>query len=307
MRLTIDADAIAAVFSGCNETLADMLRPSILGVTDLIIDDYSNKILADGSGLGKDWLTRLFSTQDRLRIVTNKEMADYGINGSGCLDESYIGAAYMNGHHLIKYDPTTQKISSKAKDYGITLVDTSWTGNIQCMPGNSVIQTLLLNSSTSYKHSEIRKYFSAEKQITIYDKYIKDSSVCFFENVIRFTADNVKIIVISDFDQKGTSSITARTVKDRLQKIKPKAEITCYYPDNRGQQDRHDRHIHLGSRLQISFSSGTDCFGLHPEWKNSECEISVHYISNKSPSRYYAIKTSVAPQKKMNICVSSKI
>ncbi|WP_437882883.1 hypothetical protein [Pseudomonas sp. LRF_L74] len=307
MRLTIDADAIADVFSGGNETLADILRPSILGVTDLIIDDYSDKILSDGSGLGKDWLARLFSTQDRLRIVTNKEMADYGLDGSNCLNESYIGAAYMNGHLLIKEDLTSPKLTNKARDYGVTLVDTSWSCSIASMPGNSVIQTLLLNSATSYKHSVIRNYFVAERQVVIYDKFIKDSSVCFFENVIRFACDNVKVTIISNFDKSGASTISAKSVKERLLKVKPRAEIACFYSDSKGQDDKHDRHIHLGARLQISFSSGTDCFGLHPEWKNSECEISVHYISAGSPARYYAIKTEGAPRKSMHICVNSKI
>lgn len=305
MRVAIDAEGILMAFGGENTNLEDILRPSIIAVTDKIIDDYNNKIFRDGSGLSKDWLTRIYSSPNRLRLISEDEQEHYNFR-SNDIDESYVCAAFFNGHHLIS-PKKGEAFMGKAKAYGIQVNDISENFNIETLPGHSVIFNALLNSQTHYNHSIIRHFFSNERRVVIYDRYIKNSSICLFENVLRFCHPTVEIILISDFDRFGNSTISADLAKKSLLKVRPQAKINCYYPDLDKLDDKHDRHIHLGSRLQMTFSSGTDCFGLHPEWRNSECDIYVHYLSTNSPDRHYAVLPKPNSRAGLNIKVHSKI
>jgi len=292
MRLAIDAEAILSAFSGENLELEDVLRPSILAITNLIIDDYGSKINLDGSGMSKDWLNRIYSTPNRLRIVSDTELSEYSLAEPADLDFHYVGAAYFNGQHLIR-DAVSPATAVKAREFGLKLSNTSNKIDIESLCGHKIVAHFSLNSSTSYKHNVLRDFFANETKIVIYDRYIKASSICFFETVIRAAHKNVNVTVISEFDSKGNSMITKEAVRLAIKKIKPHGEINCYYPDFTEMNDKHDRHIHLNSRLQLTFSSGTDCFGLAPEWKNSECDIHVYFLSGDSAVREYPVKKEI--------------
>lgn len=305
MRIAIDSEAILLAFSGNQAELEDVLRPSILAINEKIIDDYSSKVLRDGAGLGKDWLTRLFGNPQRLRLVSVEEMSTYEIDHSDIL-QSYVAAAFFNGHYLISPNKSSD-LSASAKAYGVQINDTSCGFDLERLPGNSIVFSALLNSRTTHKHSIIRHFFSREKDVVIYDRYIKESSLCLFENILKHCHPSASITLISDFDRNKSSTVTLADAQKRIKKIRPQADVRCFYPDLKNSDDTHDRHMHLGHRLQISFSSGTDCFGLSPNWYNSECEISVHYLSKSSPKRIYHVLSSPATKKAGQITVHSKI
>ncbi|MCP2226529.1 hypothetical protein OKW12_001938 [Pseudomonas silensiensis] len=292
MRLAIDAEAILAAFSGQNVELEDVLRPSILAITKLIVDDYGSKINLDGSGMSKDWLNRVYSSPQRLRMVSEAELSEYSLAEPEDLECHYIGAAYYNGQHLIR-DVASPSTAMKAKQFGLKLSNTSSKIDIESLCGHKIVAHFSLNSSTSYKHNILRDYFANETQVVIYDRYLKASSVCFFETVIRAAHKNVCVTIISEFDSNGNSSITKEAVQQSLKKVRPHGTINCYYPNFKEMSDKHDRHIHLNNRLQLTFSSGTDCFGLAPEWNNSECDVQVYFLSGDSAIREYPVKKEI--------------
>ncbi|MGH8601341.1 MAG: hypothetical protein ACREXR_00715 [Gammaproteobacteria bacterium] len=292
MRLAIDAEGILSAFSGSNYELEDALRPSILAITKLIMDDYGSKINKDGSGMSKDWLNRIYGTPNRLRIVSDAELAQYALAAPEDLDHHYIGAAYFNGHYLIR-DASTSTTKTKAREFGLKLADTSSPIDIEQLCGHKIIAHFLLNSTTSFKHNLLRDFFASEKKIVIYDRYLKQSSLCFFETVLRVTHKNVEVTLISEFDSNKNSTITKDFAERTLKLIRPHGTINCYYPSFKEMSNKHDRHIHLNQRLQMTFSSGTDCFGFPPNWGNSECDISVYYLSNESPVREYPVKKTL--------------
>ncbi|WP_338805836.1 hypothetical protein V8U11_20795 [Pseudomonas chlororaphis] len=306
MRIAIDADALITAFSGENFDLEDIIRPSILAITSNIIDDYTQKILFDGSGLGKEWLSRHLSNPEKIRYILDEELSHYDILDPKDKTLDYVGAAFLHGHQLITASKEP-KLLAKAKDYGVRLRDSSCSISPQTLPGYSIIFNLLLNSSTTYKHIEIRHFFAKEKSIIIYDRYMKESSLCLLEQVLIASHELTNITVISDFDRDQKSTISQAIVQQRLSKIKPKAKINCYFPDLKKLDDKHDRHIHLGDRLQLSFSSGIDCFGLPPNFNNSECDIVVHYLSKDHPFRDYYVTTEPKGRRSFIIKARSKI
>lgn len=306
MRIAIDAEALITAFSGENFDLEDIIRPSILAITSNIIDDYTNKILLDGSGLGKDWLSRHLSNPEKIRYILDEELTHYEILDPKDKNLDYIGAAFLHGHQLIT-SSKEPKLLAKAKDYGVQLRDSKNSIPPQTLPGYSIVFNLLLNSITKHKHIAIRHFFSKEKSIIVYDRYMKESSLCLLEQVLIASHELTNITIISDFERNQNSIISKATVQQRLSKIKPKAKINCYFPDLKKLDDKHDRHIHLGDRLQLSFSSGIDCFGLPPDFNNSECEISVHYLSKNHPLREYHVTTQPKDKRSFIIQARSKI
>ncbi|MFK7700161.1 hypothetical protein [Pseudomonas caspiana] len=303
--MAIDAESIVAAFSGCNSDLEDALRPSIIAITAGIIDDYDSKISRDGTGMARDWLKRVYDSPSRWRMVNHQELEYYGINPENGLHEEYVGAAYVHGHTLFKFEEF-EELLRLAKKYGLKLCTPSSEIDFSSLSGHSIIESYLLNSTTNYKHNIVRKYFNQEKQIIVYDRFFKDSSLTFLENVICDAHDDVSITIISEFEKH--SLLTKLETADRLKRIKPKASINCYYPDFKELSDKHDRHIHLGNRLQLTFSSGLDCFGMSPNWNNSECDIQVYYLGPGCSTRVYAVSDNlVSSKKRYQIQAFSKI
>ncbi|NBA94997.1 hypothetical protein [Pseudomonas sp. R5(2019)] len=304
MRITIDAESIISAFSGNYHEFEDSIRSAILAITPLIMDDYEAKILLDGSGFGKEWLNRVYGNPVRMRMVTGEELEDYDIPSSGCLESHYVGAAYHHGHHMIlgRRNSTYAAVSKK---YGIRNLSAPVVVDPSNPIGVRIIESHLLNSATSKKHSIIRDFFHQENSVVVYDRYLKEASLVLLETLLRQVSPCAVINIISEFE--ANSVYTAEDVCARLKKVRPHADIHCLYPNFKEQSDKHDRHIHLGCRLQISFSSGLDCFGLAPGWNNSECDIHVYYLDSESPVRRYAVKRRPTDKKGFFVEACSKI
>ncbi|WP_462402120.1 hypothetical protein [Pseudomonas sp. Marseille-QA0332] len=304
MRITIDAESILDAFSGVCQEFEDSIRSSILAITPLIMDDYDKKVLLDGSGFGKEWLNRVYNNPQRVRIVTSEELENYDLPASGCLESHYVGAAYHHGHHMV-LGGRNATYAAVSKKYGIRNLVAPLIVDPVNPIGVKIIESHLLNSSTVKKHSIIRDFFHQEKSIIIYDRYLKEASLILLETLLRQVAPSACIKVISEFELH--SLYTAEQVCLRLKKIRPHADIECLYPNFNEQSDKHDRHIHLGSRLQISFSSGLDCFGHPPAWVNSECDIHVYYLDADSPVRRYSVKRKPRDRTGFSVKAFSKI
>lgn len=286
MRLAIDAESLITVFNGENGNMEDAVRSSIIAITENILDDYDEKVFRDGSGMSHLWLKRIYESPDRIRPVTPDELNAYGFRPDTDLDSDYVGAAYVNGQLLVR-DTPSDLATNVAKQYGVKIINADSNIDFKHLEGNNTIKSYILNSSTKHKHNIIRNYFSKENNIVIYDRYLKESSIILLENVLANIAPNATVTVISEFEKHCTQ--TSIDVKNRLLKVAPRRTVNCYYPDFREQADTHDRHIHLGQRFQLTFSSGLDCFGSHPEWNNSECDIQVFYLGPECTVREYSV------------------
>lgn len=303
MRLAIDAESLISVFNGDNGNLEDVIRSSVIAITESILDDYDEKIFRDGSGMTHTWLKRIYESADRMRTVSNEELDMYGFDLTSDLDQNYVGASYINGQLLIRENATTTT-TTLAKKYGVKVINKDEKFDFTRLDGNNVIRSHILNSTTKHKHNIIRHYFQQETDIVIYDRYLKESSILLLENVLSNISPTAQVKVISEFEKHGI--LTPGDVKKRLQKVAPNRNISCYYPDFNELSDKHDRHIHLGQRFQLTFSSGLDCFGSHPEWNNSECDIQVYYLGPTCSTRDYAVVDSSRTGRGFKIQAHSK-
>lgn len=302
MRLAIDAESLISVFNGENGNLEDAVRSSIISVTENILDDYDEKVFLDGSGMSHQWLKRIYDSPDRLRAVSDEELISYGLANTQDLDSNYIGAAFLNGQLLIR-GSSSEAALTLARKYGVKVITTDDKVDFKKLDGHNVIRSHTLNSSTKHKHNIIRNYFNQETEVIIYDRYLKESSILLLENVLPHIGANATVSVISEFEKYGVPS---KDVKNRLQKAAPRRTINCYYPDFEEQSDKHDRHIHLGQRFQLTFTSGLDCFGSHPTWNNSECDIQVFYLGPDCSTRDYVVADRPALGRSFKIRAFSK-
>ncbi|MNQ71308.1 hypothetical protein D3C85_859710 [compost metagenome] len=246
----------------------------------------------------------MYGNPAKLRLVTSEELGKYDLCSTTCLDSNYIGAAYHHGHHVIR-DCNSAMYTVGSKKYGIRNLTPPFFINPANPIGTRIIESHLLNSTTTYKHNIIRDFFHQEKEILVYDRYMKEATLCLLETLLRQASPLANITIISEFE--AHSVFTSSDVYARIKKVRPTSTVKCLYPNFSEQSDKHDRHIHLGSRLQITFSSGLDCFGLAPDWNNSECDIHVYYLDSYSRRRRYAVKNKLTDKKGSYVEVYSKI
>ncbi|MCY1298196.1 hypothetical protein D9M70_476700 [compost metagenome] len=199
----------------------------------------------------------------------------------------------------------TQK---KSKTYGLKLFDSdNFNIDYKTIPGNEIIFSLKLNSKTAFQPKSIEDFFCNEREIVVYDRYICERSIELLEQLLKKCHQNFSATIISEFETNRNSLFSADDTRRRLKKSFGHATISCYYPNFKELEDKHDRHIYLGQRIQLTFTSGLDCFGRSPEWKNSECDIYAHILDHASVIKEYPIKTTAAGSSRKKIKVTSKI
>ena len=169
--------------------------------------------------------------------------------------------------------------------WGVSIVDASSYKHIAAhnQAGSKVAEIISLVPGGNLKPESLEKYLLKENKILIYDKSINLSGADFICEITRFCASNCKVVVMSNFHKSISRGLLDRQELQRyLNNGKFNGTVEVLQADRATIDKFHDRFIFLGNRFQITFSSGIDCFGRVPEWKNSDGDVTVHCVHNSN-------------------------
>lgn len=280
MRFSINTTAIA--FSTKNKQLDSAIKSSVIGITQEIYQDYCKAAEEDGTGFFKEFLEWLIQDSENFFSIKPEALNKFIANPEKL--NPYIVAAYINGNTFIAGEEN-QNINAEANNFGVAIEKAeTFEHKKKRNKGVNILDVIDLNENTNLSHSTIHRYFAQERRVIIYDKFIKNSSLELIESICQKMDPSGEIIIISDFSAGVTAEQCMKACRKHIKNTK------AYTPNFRDRSNGHDRHIHIGNRLHLTFSSGTDCFGLQPEFKNSECQITIYQVSEHYELKKYPVK-----------------
>lgn len=281
MRAVIEKEVLQESFSGNLSDIFVAASSSVLGVTPAIIREYQT--ISDKAGMFQIWFDKVFSTQNNYCLVTPESLSKYQLS-SECIYSNYIGAAFhQSGPIIVRSEAPFSKLSPTA--WGVTIVGASDYKHLAAnnQAGSKVAEIISLVPTGRHKPSSLKNYFLKENRILIYDKSINLSGADFICEITKFCAQKCKIVVMSNFHRSVSRGLMDRQeLQSYLNDGKLNGTIEVLQADRATIDKYHDRFIFLGDRFQITFSSGLDCFGRSPDWRNSDGDVTVHCVHNSN-------------------------
>lgn len=281
MRAVIEKDVLEECFNGSSSDVLIAAHALILGVTEAIINEYMD--ITDSSGMYKEWFDKKFSVSANHFFIKNEVLTKYGLNKS-CINSNYIGAAYHSTSTMIaKSEARFAALSPN--DWGISIEESA---SYRYMPSNNswgakVAEIISLKPGGRITPAVLSSYFLKEKRLFIFDKSINARGADFICEITRYCLPDCKVVVMSNFHNNVARSVMGRLELEKyLNANKYNGTISVKQADKSVTTYYHDRFIFLGERLQMTFSSGLDCFGLKGDWANSDGDITVHCIHNSN-------------------------
>ncbi|WP_157384304.1 hypothetical protein [Pseudomonas helleri] len=292
MRAVIEKEVLEESFSGLLPEVFIAAHSSVLGVTPAIIQEYQS--ISDDVGMLQVWFDKVFSTQSNYCLVSPVSLAKYQLSVD-CIYSNYIGAAYhQSGPVIVKSDAPFNKLTPAS--WGVSLVNfkeyKNLSGNNHA--GAKVAEIISLVPAESKSPVVLAKYIFRENKIFIFDKSINLSGADFICELTKFCSEKCKIIVMSNFHANAKRGLLDRAeLQKYLNKGKFNGTVEVLQADRSTLDNYHDRFMFLGDRFHMSFSSGLDCFGRSPSWKNSDGDVTVHCVHNSNKF----MKFSAGPHK----------
>lgn len=281
MRAVIEKEVLQEVFSGAFSDIFITAHSAVLGVTPAIISEYLN--ISDGAGMFKEWFDKTFSTQNNYFFVSPDSLSKYQLD-IACLQSNYIGAAYHNSGPVIaessstftKLSPCTWGVPIiSAKDYKFNLLDNQ--------AGAKVAEIISLTPNSTESPERLKNYLLRENRIFIFDKSINLSGADFVCEITKYCAPKCKIVVMSNFNGcVGRGLMSQLELQKYINQRKVNGSVEVLQADKETVGRYHDRFMFLGDRFHLSFSSGIDCFGRPPHWKNTDGDVTIHCVHNSS-------------------------
>ena len=277
MRAVIEREALEECFNGSPSGVLIAAHSSVLGVTKAIAEEYMS--ISDSAGMYKEWFDKNFSVSANHYIVSDKSLEGYGLDKT-CLSSNYLGAAY-HGASVIIANSQARFTALNPSGWGVPILEAnSYKHSPSSHPwGMKIAEIISLKPGGKVNPSVLSKYFLKERRVFIFDKNINKRGADFICEITRYCEPNCRVVVMSNFNGS-----LARNVMDRkelecyLNAHKYQGTISVKQADKAVLDAYHDRFIFLGDRMQMTFSSGLDCFGLRGDWTNSDGDIAVHFV-----------------------------
>lgn len=295
MRLTLETKAVGFAFA--SDDLKIAIDSSVLSMSECIYNEYSREAEEDGSGFYREIIKKIMSNPDNYYFIKEDTYKKY-VSIPLC---DFLKSAYINGNNLVSATDTVN-LQATGNTYGIDVSEARTYKKLKkTHKSANVIDIIETANRTKKTPSIISCFFKGEIRVVIYDRYINRASIEFIAKIAKCMSKDGELVIISEFNSGITEDQTSSELKKIIKKTK------TYTPNFKEQSDKHDRHVHLGDRLHMTFSSGIDCFGRSPQFKNSECQITIYHVAEHYELKRYSVLNSKTGKTQEITTMSKKI
>lgn len=247
---------------------------------DVIKHCFTPELVAElHDGLGssaifQQWFLALNSRQ-RIRIITNVERAAYGFPAAHAQVGHVIASFYGNQSHIVDALPQTIELSQLFTDFGVEVRRAVDLQEIHVR--DNPVFTLTLTAATRHSPQILKRYFSKERGIVIYDKYLDNHAARALAVFATELAGAASVLILTRPENVPSAAQcrAAMLASNNTLQIEVKAATHATL------NEIHDRHIFIGNRYHLRFSSGVNVFGQKngTTYFNFEGSVSVHDIA----------------------------
>lgn len=293
MRSAAHVDALFEVFHGrAHPITGSAVMSAKIAVTGKLLSEYISRL--SGNINFQTWLTAA-QTQNRL-ILRPRADAPKKISSSTCAEADYLAASYFSGGNIFIANSSCQSINlQELTDIGVIqhAVENEISGHLG---GDNPISTINLQSNGSVEPSILDRFFLAEDEVVVYDKYINTLSMNLIEHIAKLLPDNASLKVFTS--TLGKTCLKPNNILNKIKLVNNKIQASCAEVSVPFRKLAHDRYIFCGNRIQMVFTVGLDSFGSigsDGKRRNRKSKISIYALDDTNHLNIEDIQGNIQP------------
>jgi len=256
MRSAVHVSALSHVFSnGPTSVVSGAVTASLIYVTHDILVEYENGLEGNTSYMA--WFACMQS-ENRI-LLTSMNNASSVVKGLVSPLQDYAAASYLAGGSIFTSSNWPCVVgSADLKRLGVKEISVN--NSMGKIFGDNPVEYISLAAGGQDNFSIIDRYFLAEDEIVVYDKYVNQNSMDFLLHIVSKMASGSTLRVFTT-NLPGNNRVFVPQILSTLAAANPNVSVFCDEVSVAFRQLVHDRYIFCGRRLQMIFSAGLDCFG----------------------------------------------
>lgn len=259
MLLSVHTKTLGDIFaSKCDPLTTNVVLASRISLTSSILDRYIEEL--GGNSSFQAWFSA--SMAAKRFSVNSTALAPQKVQNVDVMCENYATASYFGGSNIFAEESHFHAATVDAlKNVGAELISAKnpISGGF-C--GDNPFFTIAISTGGSEDFSVFDKFIKGEDRVVVYDKYINECSVQLLIHLAETLSPNSELTIFHA-EKRQTRLLTTAQIISRVQAASPHVRVVCKKCSPAFISREHDRYIFLGTRIQIVFTVGLDCFGQY--------------------------------------------
>jgi hypothetical protein len=225
----------------------------------------------------QQWFQALQSKQ-RIRVVKPTDEAAYSFPAGHTYLQYLVASFFGHQEHVVSGNAEKYACQTTLQSFGIAVHTVSASETLRCDP--NPIYGLTLTKETRHSPTLIERYFTNEKKVVIYDRYLHKTAATALAVFSSKMAAHANVAILTTSEKLADHG---QACADAMQMANNTLTINLAAADYTTTKEVHDRHIFIGNRYNMRFSSGLDVFGnkICNAFLNDEGSISVYDVFDK--------------------------
>lgn len=258
MKIAIHHNTLKKITNGeVDQLVTHFALSSKVSVTPSILATYQQ--LLSHNPIFTSWFSAALS--HRRIDVANPSESPTQVKSADLHTNEYGSASYFAGSHLLlSAGDFDENATSSLQSIGTTFIFSNSTlpNEVQ---GDNPFRVVNTKTNGTIDFNILDQYIRPEDTITIYDKYINNTSIELIKHIARQLKPN-STLLIYHADISKSNLLSSTQIKSLTTAANPQISVTCQHCSKQFAKDNHDRYIFFGNRCQATFTAGLDCFGL---------------------------------------------
>lgn len=256
MKAAVQWQALAAIFGGrCDLVTMSTVLSAKVSVTPGILSLYEQKLGANPQF--QTWFAS--ASQGRFSIHLPAQSPEK-VRAIDPVSDGYGTASYFGCSSFFAHLPDVSAATAQGlESIGTRVISVSRRIDFP-IEGDNPVFTIGTETHGTLDFGCLDRFLLPEDNVVIYDKFINETSIQLLEHIARTLTAGSTLRIFHTY-QVGRNLLDTVDISARLIAANGTIFIECKTVSNDFKKLEHDRYIFMGSRLQLVFSAGLDCFG----------------------------------------------
>ena len=256
MKAAVQWQALAAIFDGrCDLVTMSAVLSAKVSITPNILTLYEQNLGANPKF--QTWFASASQGRFSFHLPALSPRKVYAIDP---ISEGYGTAAYFGCSSFFAHLPDVSADAAQGlESIGTRVISVSRRIDFP-IEGDNPVFTIGTETHGTLDFDCFNRFLLPEDNVVVYDKYINTKSIQLLEYIAETLTPGSILRIFHTYNPKG-NLLNSAHITARLLASNTAITIECKTVSNDFKKLEHDRYIFLGSRLQLVFSAGLDCFG----------------------------------------------
>lgn len=256
MKAAVQWQALAAIFDGrCDLVTMSAVLSAKVSITPNILTLYEQNLGTDPKF--QAWFASASQGRFSFHLPV---LSPRKVRAIDPISDGYGTATYFGCSSLFAHLPdVSAEAALGLESIGTRVISVSRRIDFS-IEGDNPVFTIGTETHGTLDFDCLTRFLFPEDNIVVYDKFINAISIQLLEHIAATLAPGSTLHIFHTYQPRG-NLLDSAEIYARLLAANSAITIECKIVSNNFKKLEHDRYIFLGSRLQLVFTAGLDCFG----------------------------------------------